>query len=61
MIKKVICPVCESECQYDDCSIWEGNREREEFNCPVCGYTLDTIFTDQIPNVILVTKGEKRA
>lgn len=60
MVIRVTCPKCGSECQYDDRSVWEGNREREDFNCPVCGYVLDTVFTDQIPNVLLIKKGEKR-
>lgn len=60
MVKRVICPECGSECQYDDKSVWEGNREMEEFESPVCGYVLDTVFTDQIPTVTLIKKGEKR-
>ena len=47
MIKRVICPECRSECEYDNKSVWEGNREFEDFKCPVCGYVLDTVFTDQ--------------
>lgn len=44
MIKRVICPECRSECEYDNKSDWEGNREFEDFKCPVCGYVLDTVF-----------------
>lgn len=40
MVKRVICPECGSECQYDDRSVWEGNREMEDFECPVCGHIL---------------------
>ena len=60
MKRQVICPECGSECQYDDCSIWEGNREMEVLKCPVCGQVLNTVFTDQIPRVTLIKKGEKR-
>lgn len=60
MVKRVICPECGSECQYDDRSVWEGNREMEDFECPVCGHILARVFTDQIPNVILIKKGEKK-
>lgn len=59
MIKRVTCPQCGSECEYDNKSVSEGNRDFEDFNCPVCGYVLDTAFTDQIPNVRLIKKGEK--
>ncbi len=59
MIKRRLCPVCKSECQYDTRTIWEGNREMEDYKCPVCGYVLDTAFTDQIPTVTLIKKGKK--
>ena len=57
MVKRVLCPECGSECQYDDRSVWEGNREMEDFECPVCGHILARVFTDQIPNVILIRRG----
>lgn len=60
MIKRVICPECGSECEYDNKSVWEGNREFEVFECPVCGHVLDRVFTDQLPNVRLIKKGEKK-
>lgn len=60
MIKRVICSKCGAECEYDNKSVWVGNREFEDFKCPVCGYILDTIFTDQLPNVRLIKKGENK-
>ena len=60
MIKRVICPECGSECEYDNKSVWEGNREFEDFGCPVCGHVLDRVFTDQLPNVRLIKKGDKK-
>ena len=57
MLKRVICPECESECEIDNKSVREGNREFEDYKCPDCGYVLDTLFTDQLPNVRLTKKG----
>ena len=58
MLRREICSQCGSECEYDDKSVWEGNREMEEFRCPVCNYVLDTVFTDQLPNVRLIKNGD---
>jgi len=58
MVRRIICPDCRSECEYDDKSVWEGNREMEDFCCPVCQCVLATVFTDQIPNVRLIKKGD---
>ena len=44
---------------YDDKSVWEGNREREDVKCPVCGNVIDSVFTDLIPVARLIKKGEK--
>ena len=60
MKNRVTCPRCGSECEYDNKSVWEGNRDFEEIDCPVCGYMLDRVFTDLIPNVRLIKKGEKK-
>ena len=57
MLRRTICPRCRSECEYNDKSVWEGNREMEEFCCPVCDYVIATVFTDQIPYVRLIKKG----
>lgn len=59
MVRREVCPKCKAECQYDTRSVVEGNRELEEYVCPVCGYVLDTAFTDQIPVVTLIKKGKK--
>lgn len=57
----VTCSKCGSICEYDDKSVWEGNREHEEFLCPECGNVIGTVFTDQIPAVRLIKKGSKEA
>lgn len=54
MLKRERCPNCGAECEYDDKSVFEGNREREEYKCPQCGYVLATAFTDQLPVVRIV-------
>lgn len=57
MTRRETCPQCGSVCEYGDKSVWEGNREMEDFCCPMCHYVLATVFTDQIPNVRLIKKG----
>ena len=44
MIKRVTCSKCGSVLEYDNRSIHEGNRDFEEFDCPICGYMIDTVF-----------------
>lgn len=34
MIHRVTCDRCGSISEYDDKSIWEGNREHEDIECP---------------------------
>ena len=51
MLHTVICNKCKSICEYDDKSIWEGNREHEDIACPNCVNIIGSIFTDQIPIV----------
>lgn len=60
MIRNLICPNCHSECQYDDKSIWEGNRDMEDILCPVCDELLTRVFTDFNPVVILIKKGDEK-
>lgn len=60
MKHSVICPQCGVICEYDDHSIWEGNREQEEFICLECRYVLATVFTDQIPSVRLIKREAKK-
>lgn len=59
MKNRVICKNCKSISEYDDKSVWEGNREREEINCPVCGNAIGSVFTDQIPIIRLIKRGEE--
>ena len=59
MKKKVVCPHCGAECEYDTATTWEGNRDHEEYNCPDCGYLLDTALTDAVPVVRVITHGNK--
>lgn len=56
--KRIICCNCNSIIEYDDKSIWEGNREREEIHCPVCGKYLLSVFTDLTPTPRLIKKGD---
>lgn len=58
MKRQVVCEKCKSLLEYDDRSVWLGNREREDIQCPVCKNIVDTVFTDLIPNVHVVKKGE---
>ena len=60
MVRREKCPSCGALCEYDDRSVWEGNREREEFKCPECGYVLDIVFTDQLPHVRVIEKETKK-
>ena len=57
MLKKVVCESCNSILQYDDRSTWEGNREHEDVICPVCKNIVDCIFTDLIPIVHVIERG----
>lgn len=59
MKKTVTCSKCGAVCEYDNKSVWEGNRDFEDVNCPECGHLLDRVFTDLIPTVRLVKKGDK--
>lgn len=58
MWKKVICDKCNSELEYEDKSVWEGNREREQVCCPVCVNEVASVFTDLIPQVRVVKRGD---
>lgn len=58
MPKRVTCPKCSSNLGYDNRSVHEGNRDFEDFHCSICGYTIDTIFTDLSPNVRVISKNE---
>lgn len=59
MIRQVTCDKCDSILEYDDKSVWEGNREREDVVCPVCGNIIGRPFTDLIPVARLIKKGRK--
>lgn len=58
MKRQVICEKCEPVLEYDDGSVWLGNREREDISCPICKNIVDTVFTDLIPNVRVIKKSE---
>lgn len=58
MLKRVTCDKCKSVLEYDDKSVWEGNRDFEDFTCPVCKNIVATVFTDQIPIVRLIEEGD---
>ena len=57
MLKRVICPRCGAEFEFDSSSKFEGNREREDYSCPDCGRIVCSVFTDQIPNVHVIKHG----
>ncbi|MBR1598788.1 MAG: hypothetical protein IJ661_07760 [Lachnospiraceae bacterium] len=59
MKNTVTCSQCGAICEYDDHSVWEGNREHEDFLCPKCGNVIGSAFTDLIPIVTVIKKGEK--
>lgn len=51
MVKREKCNKCSAELEYDDKSIWEGNRDFEDVVCPKCGNVVTTVFTDLVPHV----------
>ena len=57
MIHRVTCDKCNSTLEYDDKSIWEGNREHEDVVCPACGNIIGRPFTDLIPVAQLIKRG----
>ena len=57
MKRRAVCEKCGSLLEYDDKSVWLGNREREDICCPECDTVVDTVFTDQIPTVYVIKKG----
>lgn len=59
MLRRIICNKRRAELEYDDKSVWEGNRDFEQVFCPICGNEVDSVFTDLIPIVRIVKKGDK--
>lgn len=59
MIYQVTCNRCGSISEYDDKSIWKGNREYEDIEYPVCGNIIGNAFTDFAPVARLIKKGER--
>ena len=58
MKRQTVCEKCGSILEYDDKSVWLGNRDWEDICCPVCNSVVDSIFTDQIPTVRVIQNGE---
>jgi hypothetical protein len=58
--RRVVCEECKSTLEYDDRSVCLGNRDREDIKCPICKNIVDTVFTDLIPNVRVIQKGETK-
>lgn len=56
--RQVTCAKCGSILEYDDKSVWEGNRDHEDVRCPVCKSIVATVFTDLIPTVRVIEKGK---
>ena len=57
MLKRITCDKCGSVLDLDISSIWEGNREMEDYTCPICYNLVWQEFTDRIPHVTLGSKG----
>lgn len=60
MIHRVVCDRCKSLLEYDDKSVWEGNRDREDVECPVCHFIVGSVFTDLIPQARVIKKGDEK-
>ena len=58
-MKRVKCPKCGCIVEYNDKSVWEGNRDFEEVKCPNCKEQLDRIFMDGFPNPRIVESNDK--
>ena len=59
MFKKITCDKCKSILEYDDKSVWEGNRDLENITCPICKKIVATVFTDLVPVVRVIKEGHK--
>ena len=59
MIRCVICSLCGAKVQYDDRSVCEGSREKEDVDCPKCGNLLCRVYTDLIPIAWIAEEGEE--
>jgi len=57
MWHKITCPICNSILEYENKSICEGNREREEVKCPICNNIVASVFTDLLPDIRLIKDG----
>lgn len=60
MQRRVVCEKCKSILEYDDRSVYEGNRDWEDVNCPVCDNKVGAVFTDLIINVRIIKNGEDK-
>ena len=58
MLRCITCPKCGKKIEYEDKSVWEGNRDFEDVNCPNCGEYLTRVFTDLFPNPRIVDDNE---
>lgn len=58
-MKRVKCPKCGCTVEYNDKSVWEGNRDFEDVKCPNCNEHLDRVFTDGFPNPRVVENSDK--
>ena len=55
---KIQCSKCGSIIEYNDKSVWEGNRDLEEVYCPKCNEYLTKVFIDGFPNPYIVKEGD---
>ena len=58
IMRIVKCTKCGCDVGYNEKSIWEGNRDFEDVNCPNCNEYITKIFTDGNPNPYLINKSE---
>ena len=57
-MKQVTCPKCGCTVEFDDKSVWEGNRDFEDVNCPNCKEYLTRVFTDGFPNPRVIKRNQ---
>ena len=60
MNRRVTCNRCGAVSEYDNQSVWEGNREFEDVYCPTCKNKIGRVFTDLTPRAQLIEEKNDR-